>query len=73
MTDLVGKDLAAIYPKPSPRVIAKALPAIDAHAKHFIAMSPFCVIATSGSDASVDASPRGGIPVSCGWKDPTDC
>jgi uncharacterized protein len=62
MTYLVGKDLAAIYPKPSPRVIAKALPAIDAHAKNFIAMSPFCVIATSGSDASVDASPRGGYP-----------
>jgi PPOX class probable FMN-dependent enzyme len=61
MTDLV-EDLAAIYPKPSPRVIAKALPVIDAHAKNFIAMSPFCVIATSGSDASVDASPRGGNP-----------
>src|SRR5262245_19671030 len=25
-------------------------------------MSPFCVLATSGSDASVDASPRGGTP-----------
>jgi len=62
VTDLVVKDLAAIYPKPSPRVIAKALPAIDAHAKNFIAMAPFCVIATSGSDASVDASPRGGHP-----------
>ena len=62
MTDLVSKDLAAIYPKPSPRVIAKARPSIDAHAKSFIAMSPFCVIATSGSDASVDASPRGGNP-----------
>ena len=62
MTDLVADDLAAIYPKPSPRVIAKALPSIDAHAKNFIAMSPFCVIATSGSDANVDASPRGGHP-----------
>src|SRR5260221_8831091 len=28
----------------------------------FIAMSPFCVLATSGSDGSVDASPRGGNP-----------
>jgi PPOX class probable FMN-dependent enzyme len=25
-------------------------------------MSPFCVLATSGSDGSVDASPRGGNP-----------
>ena len=62
MTDLAASDLAAIYPAPSPRVIAKARPQIDAHAKKFIAMSPFCVLATSGTDGSVDASPRGGNP-----------
>src|SRR5579871_2983131 len=62
MTDLAPGDLATIYPKPTPRVIAKARPAIDAHAKKFIAMSPFCVLATSASDGSVDASPRGGNP-----------
>ena len=62
MTELAAGDLPAIYPKPSPRVIAKARPEIDAHAKNFIAMSPFCVLATSGSDGSVDASPRGGNP-----------
>src|SRR5215470_11214994 len=62
VTDLAANDLATIYPKPTPRVIAKARPAIDVHAKKFIAMSPFCVLATSGSDASVDASPRGGNP-----------
>jgi PPOX class probable FMN-dependent enzyme len=66
MTDLVSElaadDLKTIYPKPSPRVIAKARPEIDAHANKFIAMSPFCVLATSGSDGSVDASPRGGNP-----------
>ena len=62
MTDLSSSDLEAIYPKPSPRVIAKARPEIDTHAKKFIAMSPFCVLATSGSDGSVDASPRGGNP-----------
>src|SRR3982074_3273409 len=60
--DRTAQDLAPIYPKPTPRVIAKARPQIDAHAKNFIAMSPFCVLATSGSDASVDASPRGGNP-----------
>ena len=60
MTDLASSDLAAIYPKPTPRVIAKARPSIDAHAQKFIAMSPFCVLATSGADGSVDASPRGG-------------
>jgi PPOX class probable FMN-dependent enzyme len=60
LTDVTAADLAAIYPKPTPRVIAKARPAIDVHAKNFIAMSPFCVLATSGKDGSVDASPRGG-------------
>jgi PPOX class probable FMN-dependent enzyme len=62
LTELAACDLKTIYPKPSPRVIAKARPQIDAHAKKFIAMSPFCVLATSGSDGSVDASPRGGNP-----------
>ena len=62
MTELAACVLKTIYPKPSPRVIAKARPEIDAHAKKFIAMSPFCVLATSGSDGSVDASPRGGNP-----------
>ena len=62
MTDLEASDLAVIYAKPTPRVIAKARPEIDVHAKNFIAMSPFCVLATSGSDGSVDASPRGGNP-----------
>jgi PPOX class probable FMN-dependent enzyme len=60
LTDVTAADLAAIYPKPTPRVIAKARPAIDVHAKNFIAMSPFCVLATSAKDGSVDASPRGG-------------
>ena len=62
MTDLAASDLASIYPKPSPRVIAKARSEIDLHARKFITMSPFCVLATSGSDGSVDASPRGGNP-----------
>jgi len=62
LTDICAEDLAAIYPNPTPRVIAKARPALDAHARKFIEMSPFCVLATSGSDSSVDASPRGGNP-----------
>jgi PPOX class probable FMN-dependent enzyme len=61
LTDIAAGDLATIYPAPSPRVIAKARPEIDAHARKFIAMSPFCVLATSGPNG-VDASPRGGNP-----------
>jgi uncharacterized protein len=62
LTEFAASDLKTIYPDPSPRVIAKARPELDPHAKKFIAMSPFCVLATSGSDGSVDASPRGGNP-----------
>lgn len=60
MKTLTSGDLDAVYPKPNARVVAKALPHVDKHAERFIAMSPFCVIATSGPDGSVDASPRGG-------------
>src|SRR5215204_2167753 len=62
VTDFSADDLATIYPAPSPRVIAKARPEVDVHAKKFIGMSPFCVLATSASDGNVDASPRGGNP-----------
>ena len=62
MTDNAVSDLATIYAAPTPRVIAKARPSLDAHSTKFIEMSPFCVLATSGSDGSVDASPRGGNP-----------
>ena len=62
MSEFAASDLKTIYPAPAPRAIAKARPEIDAHAAKFIAMSPFCVLATSGSDGSVDASPRGGNP-----------
>jgi uncharacterized protein len=62
LTKLATDDLAKIYPPPTPRVVAKARPSLDKHAKKFISMSPFCVLATSGSDGSVDASPRGGNP-----------
>src|ERR1700759_535791 len=62
LADIAPSDLATIYPPPSPRAIAKARPEIDAHARKFITMSPFCVLATSGPDGSVDASPRGGNP-----------
>jgi PPOX class probable FMN-dependent enzyme len=62
LSDLDLSDLKKIYQQPTPRVIAKARPQIDVHAKKFIAMSPFCVLATSDTDGNVDASPRGGHP-----------
>ena len=62
VSELCPGDLKTIYPEPTARVIAKARPEIDIHARTFIEMSPFCVLATSGADGSVDASPRGGGP-----------
>ena len=62
MNELSAGDLKSIYPDPTPRVIAKVRPEIDHHARRFIEASPFCVLATSGIDGSVDASPRGGHP-----------
>lgn len=62
MTDVTLEDLDQIYPKPNPRVVAKVLPMLDEHAKKFIEMSPFCVLASAGPDGGVDASPRGGTP-----------
>ena len=62
MSELDSSDLKTIYPKPTPRVIAKARAEIDRHARKFIEASPFCALATSGTDGSVDASPRGGNP-----------
>ncbi|CAN5154036.1 pyridoxamine 5'-phosphate oxidase family protein [soil metagenome] len=60
MTDLAAADLRTIYPEPHPRVIAKARPTLDGHSAKFISLSPFCVLASSGPDGTVDASPRGG-------------
>jgi PPOX class probable FMN-dependent enzyme len=60
LTDFAPADLEAIYATPNERVIAKARPTLDVHSKKFISLSPFCVLATSGPDGSVDASPRGG-------------
>lgn len=40
----------------------KAISELDEHCRHFLALSPFAVVATSGADGSCDASPRGGPP-----------
>lgn len=60
MTDVTAEKLREIYPAPHPRVIAKARPTLDMHSSKFISLSPFCVLASSGADGTVDASPRGG-------------
>lgn len=46
----------------SPLAERKVLPRLDAHARHFIALSPFLVVATADTEGGVDASPRGDPP-----------
>ena len=55
--------LRSLYAEPGERALRKQLPHVDAHARHFIALSPFCVVATGGVHGGLlDASPRGGAP-----------
>lgn len=53
--------LKAAYETPSDLALRKQLDRLDRHAKHFISLSPFVVIASSGADGA-DCSPRGDQP-----------
>jgi PPOX class probable FMN-dependent enzyme len=54
LRDLIGD--------PMKEVEGKEMPALDGHAREFIARSPFLVLATVGGDGHVDVSPRGDPP-----------
>lgn len=55
--------LRGLYAAPGERALRKQLAHIDPHAGRFIALSPFCVLATGGMHGGLlDASPRGGAP-----------
>lgn len=55
--------LRTLYAAPGERALRKQLARVDPHARHFIALSPFCVVATGGVHGGLlDASPRGGAP-----------
>jgi hypothetical protein len=56
------RELRARYGEPSDRARRKQLARLDAHCRHFIARSPFCVLSTAGADGRADASPRGDGP-----------
>lgn len=53
--------LAAIYKRPTERLIKKELNYVDALGRAFIAASPFVVLAT-GSQEGLDCSPKGDKP-----------
>lgn len=55
--DLAG--LRALYPPAQGLAVQKTLDHLDAHARAFIARSPFLTIGTQGADGRADVSPRG--------------
>ncbi|KQP05273.1 pyridoxamine 5'-phosphate oxidase family protein [Pseudorhodoferax sp. Leaf265] len=57
------EQLRGLYAAPGERALRKQLDHVDPHAARFIALSPFCMVATGGvHGALLDASPRGGVP-----------
>lgn len=54
--------LRALIPAPADLVVKKQLPALDEHARRFIARSPFVVIGSCGRSHGCDVSPRGEAP-----------
>jgi PPOX class probable FMN-dependent enzyme len=54
--------LRALYGPAKERSVRKQLATLDAHCRHFIALSPFVVLASTGANGMPDASPRGGAP-----------
>lgn len=63
-TDLVTSDeaLREMLGYPSDVVIKKQLPALDAHCRAFIALSPFMLLGTANANGDCDVSPRGDAP-----------
>lgn len=54
--------LRAIYGAPNPRSVRKQLDRMDPHARRFVALSPFVLLATTGPDGLCDVTPRGDAP-----------
>ena len=56
------QEVRAHYGAPNPRSLLKQLDGLDGHARHFIALSPFVVIASADAEGRADATPRGDLP-----------
>src|SRR5262249_57877085 len=55
-------ELTNLYGVPTALAVKKNLDHIDAHARAFIARSPFLILSTADEDGWPDASPRGDAP-----------
>jgi uncharacterized protein len=59
------EDIAAVealYGEVSPRAREKVITILDEHCRELIALSPFCLLATSSAAGQCDVSPKGGEP-----------
>ena len=54
-------ELRGCYPQPLERSLRKSLTTLDAHMRHFISLSPFLCLGTSGEGGG-DVTPRGDSP-----------
>ncbi|WP_207761971.1 pyridoxamine 5'-phosphate oxidase family protein [Arboricoccus pini] len=54
--------LRALYGQPGSRALKKQLSGFERHSRHFVGLSPFCLLATSDAEGRVDVTPRGGPP-----------
>ena len=57
-----ASELRAVIGEPIPEIAEKEMPALDRHCRHFISLSPFLCLGTSGDDGRHDVSPRGDPP-----------
>lgn len=55
-------EVRVIYGEPDPRAVAKQMSRLDGHARAFIGLSPFLVIASADEAGRCDATPRGDAP-----------
>jgi hypothetical protein len=55
-------EIRELYGQPDPKVYAKQLPRLDRHARAFIELSPFLVLASADAEGHCDATPRGDAP-----------
>ncbi|HBI83559.1 pyridoxamine 5'-phosphate oxidase family protein [Orrella sp. NBD-18] len=54
--------LRTLYGPAKERALKKQQSELDVHCRRYIELSPFVVLASSGLDKKLDASPRGGAP-----------
>ena len=62
MPNTTATEIRAHNGQPDPKVYAKQLPRLDRHARAFIELSPFLVIASADASGHCDATPRGDQP-----------